>query len=386
MKRILVNIPTTQNDKISPDWLRILRFFQSKGCEIFVNAGIFVKKLNPIGDVYQFEWLDENERRKLTEKRAKTKIGFMFHALRRFFATLKNSRRIIDENGINVVYAPSSVFDFVIYPFYLKIRGKKIKWATSLANLVPFTDPGNRLIRFLAWIFFQAGILLMCRADAVFAPTLEIRDYLLRRGFPYKKVVETGFAVENEMIEKANRIEGLNIDALFIGRINETKGIFDMLKVLDIVTKKHPDFQLAIVGDGDKNTKKKFKKKIAELDLKKNVRFFGFVAGKRKYDIIKSARSFWFLSVSKSESFGMALLEAVCSGIPAFTYDLPQFSRIYKNGEVDISSKGDYELVSQKIIKLFEDGNFSNEKGKLLIGKYSWEKIAEIEYNAIKNL
>ena len=30
--------------------------------------------------------------------------------------------------------------------------------------------------------------------------------------------------------------------------------------------------------------------------------------------------------------------------------------------------------------------NFSNEKGKLLLGKYSWKKAADLEFKAIKNI
>ena len=122
------------------------------------------------------------------------------------------------------------------------------------------------------------------------------------------------------------------------------------------------------------------------MDLENKVQFLGFRTGQEKFNIIKSTKCFWFLSVSGSESFGVALLEAVCSGIPAFAYDLPQFSRIYQNGEIDISPKSDYKLVAQKVIKLFENGNLSNERGKMLLDKYSWEHVAEIEYNAIRSL
>lgn len=384
--RILANLPTLQHGRILPPWLRIFKVFQSRGGEIFVNAGHFVKKLDPIENVHNFKWLTEEESKTLQKDKTATKTGFLLHSIRRNFLALKNSKKILKENQFDVIYTPSSVLDFVVFPFFLKLTGRKIKWVTTFANIVPFTDPGNKIVRFLAGIFFQMSLRMLKRADVVFASTPEIMDYLINRGFDRKKVVLTGFGVESDLIEKAEAGDKYDIDALFVGRINETKGIFDMLKALEIIRKKYPDFQLAILGEGDARTKENFKKEIKRRALENNVKFLGYLDGGGKYNIIKSAKCFWFLSVSKSESFGVALLEAVSSGISAFAYDLPQFSRIYQNREVDISPKGDYRLVAQKVIRLFESGDFSNERGKLLLGKYSWEKMAEIEYHAIENL
>ena len=386
MQRILVNLVSLQHEHILYPWLRILRVFQLHGCEISVNTGVFVKKLDPIEDVYLFQWLSPEEKKLLEKDKTTTKIGFMFHSLKRNFLALRNSRKILTQSGTDVIYTPSSVLDFVIYPYWLKITGKKIKWATTLANIVPRRDEGNKIIRFLAWIFFRISLRLIRRADVVFASTPEIKGYLLKKGFPENKVVETGFAVENEMIEMARVDDRYKIDALFVGRINETKGIYDMLEVLQIVKRKYPDFQLVFMGGGDATTKKKFQREMKETRLENNVQFLGYKDGMEKYNILKSAKSFWFLSMSESESFGVALLEAVCSGIPAFAYDLPQFVRLYPDGEVDISPKGDYKAVAEKVIKLFKSGNFRNEKGEKLLGKYSWEKIAEMEYEEIRKM
>lgn len=386
MKKVLVNIVTLQHDKILPPWLRIFKVFQSHGCEVFINTGYFVKKLGPIENVYEFEWLTGEENKILSKDKTATKFGFLFHSLKRNFITLKNIQKILGVEHFDVVYTPSSVLDFIILPFYLKITGKKIKWATTLANIVPFSDPGNKITRFLAWIFFQISIQMIGRADVIFVSTPELMDYLIGRRFNKKKLVLTGFGIESDLIKKSKPDEKYKIDALFVGRINETKGIYDMLKVLNIVRKSYPNFQLAIVGEGDEETEACFKEKIKNLDLGSNIQFLGYKNGMEKYNIIKSAKCFWFLSVSKSESFGVALLEAVCSEIPSFAYDLAQFPRIYQNGEVDISPKGNYKTVAQKVIKLFESGNFDNEKGKNLLARYSWEKIAETEYTAINNL
>lgn len=386
MKKVLVNIVTLQHDKILPPWLRIFKVFQSHGCEVSINTGYFVKKLGPIEDVYEFGWSAEEEEKRLRQDETKTKFGFLLHCLKRNLLVIKNSRKNLRICDFDVIYTPSAVLDFVAYPFFLKLTGKKIKWVTTLANVVPLTDPGDKITRFLAWIFFQISIQMIGRADVIFVSTPELMDYLIGRRFNREKLVPTGFGIESDLIKKAKPEEKYKIDALFVGRINETKGIYDMLKVLKIIIKKFPNFQLAIMGEGDAKTKKHFKKEIKRLDLENNVKFLGYRNGMEKYNIIKSAKSFWFLSVSKSESFGVALLEAVCSGIPSFAYDLPQFSRIYQSGEVDISPKGDHRAVAKKVIELFEKSNFCNEKGKLLVDKFSWEKIAETEYAAINNL
>jgi glycosyltransferase involved in cell wall biosynthesis len=386
MKKILVNLPTLQHGDILPPWLRTFKVFQSHGCEIFLNTGYFVKKLGLIEDVYDFRWITEEEEKILQKDKTDTKIGFLLHSLKRNLLVLKNSRKILETDHFDAIYTPSAVLDFVIFPFYLKIRKKRIKWITTLANIVPFSDPGNKFLRFLAWLFFEISIYMIRKADIIFASTPEIRDYQIKRRFPEKKLALTGFGIEADLIEKAKPDARYRIDALFTGRINETKGIYDMLKVLKIVREKYPHFQLAIMGEGDAKTKADFEKEIKRLRLENNIQFLGYKNGMEKYDIIKSAKCFWFLSVSRSESFGVALLEAICSGIPAFTYSLPQFSWLYPNGEVDISPKGDYKLVAKKVIQLFDNGNFINEKGKLLLGKYSWERVAEIEYSAINNL
>jgi hypothetical protein len=189
--RILINLPTLQHGKILPPWLRMFKTFQSQGAEIFVNTGPFVKRLDLIEDAYGLEWLSEGEEKRLSQDETKTKIGFLLHCLKRNWLVLRNSRKILKICDFDAVYTPSSVLDFVVYPFVLKVTGKKIKWATTVANIVPFTDPGNRIIRLLAGIFFQISLRMARKADIVFAHTPEVMDYLLKRKFNEKKLVLT---------------------------------------------------------------------------------------------------------------------------------------------------------------------------------------------------
>jgi glycosyltransferase involved in cell wall biosynthesis len=384
MKKVLINFVTIYREGFMVLWLLKLRKLQELGLDLYINGAIFVKRIDLInGDIYSFN--DKFEEIKKIPEIKLTKFGYIGYSIKRNIKALKNYKRIFKGN-FDIIYSPSSVLDLVLFPFIAKILGKKIKWATVFDNTVPFTDPGNKIIRFLAWLFFQISVLLIRKADVVFVSTPELMEYLIKRNFDKNKLVQTNFAIEGDLIKQAKPDERFNIDMLFIGRINETKGIYDMLKALEIIKKKYLDFQFAIMGRGDEVTERQFKNKIKEMGLEKNIQFLGYRNGQEKFNIIKSSKCFWFLSVSKSESFGMALLEAVCSGLPAFVYDLDPFKRIYRNNEVFMFKKNDYKAVAKKVIDVFDKKQFENKTGELLVDKYSWDRIAEIEYEKLKNL
>jgi glycosyltransferase involved in cell wall biosynthesis len=384
MKKILVNFVTL--GKTGIDTPRLLKFqeLEKLGGEWHLFSGEFLKKMQLIGkDIYLFN-KNFSELEKLSDP-GKTKIRFLFFALKRNIRALRFLKEVKKEK-YDLIYSPAAVLDLILFPFIYKMFDRKVKWVVVFDNLVPFWDPGNKFIRFLAWFFYRISLFLIRKADCVFVISKDLQEYLLKKGFSREKIVLSTNGVDNELIEKARPDLRYNIDALFMGRINETKGIYDMLKALDLVRRKYPHFQLAIMGEGDEVTEKQFKKKIKEMGLENNVKFLGFRSGIEKFNILKSAKCFWFLSVSESESFGVALLEAVVSGIPTFAYDLPQFHWLYPNGEVNILPKGDWQAVARQVIELFEKGNFINEKGKKLLGKYSWKKAAKVEYEVIKNL
>jgi len=374
---ILINGLTIEEGNIVP-LLQKIKFWQKQENTIVIVGNEKLKreigKLRIINSNYTFIKVQNT-------KNIKTKQDLIFEGLKRNIKILRTARGC---GNFNVVYTISSVLDLIIFPFFLKRANKKIKWVTVFDNTVPLNDPGNKIIRFLAWTFFHISLVLLKKADCIFVISEDLKRYLIKKGFDKEKIILTGNAVEADLIKKARKSQKYNHDALFVGRINETKGIYDMLRVLKVVKKKYPNFQLAIMGRGDDLTEEKYKNEIKRKNLEKNVKFLGYKTGLEKFNIFRSSKCFLFLS--ESESFGIALLEAVCCGLPAFAYNLSPYKHIYKNNEVIISKKHDYKSVAEKVIQLFENKNFENKKGKLLINKYSWDKIAKIELSSLRAL
>lgn len=379
--KILINGITLENANLIPLLLKVKNWQNFKTEIVFVGNKNFKEKINElkiIGKNYKFIEIT-------SDKEILTKFQLIFDGFKRNIKLIKKfDKNFLIKNSFDVVYTISSVLDLIIFPFFVKMENPKIKWATVFDNIVPLNDPGNKLVRFSAWLFFQISLFLLKKADCIFVISEDLKNYLIRKGFDSKKIVLTGNAVEGDLIKKAKRDPRYKIDALFVGRINETKGIYDMLEVLEIVKNKYPSFKLAIMGKGDLNTEKKYKEEIRKRGLTKNIQFLGFKSGLEKFNIIKSSKIFLFLS--RSESFGIALLEAVCCGLKCFAYDLPAYRNIYKNNEVLFFKKGDFISVANSIIETFEKKDFKNQNGKLLLNKFSWDKIAEIEFNSFKKI
>lgn len=382
-KKLLINIVNLDANGVQIIWLIKFKKLESLGFELWINGGDFLQKISlKHKDVYTF---NQSLKRKLdkTSIRIISKFGYIVYVFKKNLTAWRSLDKIRRQK-YSVVYSPSSVLDLIIIPFLLKHYDRNLIWVTVFDNAVPFLGTGNKLVRFLAWLFFQISVELLRRADRIFAVTPYLKAYLIRRGFSPDKIFITGNAVEADLISKAKSNRKYKIDALFMGRINEKKGIFDLLEVLKIVRKKMPGFKLGILGQGDKPTEDAFKLRIKKMGLEKNIVFFGYIAGIEKYNLIKSAKVFWFFS--HDESFGVALLEAVCCGKPALAYDLPPYREIYKNKEIKTFKFADYRSIAKETLGIFKVKSFKNQAGEKLLNDYRWEKIVATEYNSFKKL
>jgi len=315
------------------------------------------------------------------DKPVTSKFQFIFEALKRNLISISYIPKIKDK--YQVIHSISSMLDFIIFPYFLKLYNPRIVWVTVFDNIVPLTDPGNIIIRFLAWVFFNISLIFLKKVDTIFVISTDLKRFLIKHHFQKDKIVVTGNGVDVELLKKAKKDPKIKIDSLYIGRINETKGIYHMLKALKQIVKTYPKFQFAIMGRGDTTSEGQFKNEVKKLNLTNNVQLLGYKRGLEKFSIIKSSKCFWFLSISRSESFGIALMEAVCCNLPAITYDLPIFKKIYKNNEITQCPKGDIDAVVKATFDVLNNKQSRSDTNRKLLHKYSWDKIAQMELKSI---
>ncbi len=381
-KKILINVVNLDSKGIQIPWLVKLKKLESHGLSLYINGGESVFKTSlKDKDIYTFNDKIKKHLNSISMQRL-SKFGYIRYALLKNIRSLKKLS-IISKGNFKAVYSPSSVMDLIIIPYLLKKKNKNIVWVSVFDNTVPLKGPGSKIVRFLAWLFYRISLQMLRQADRIFVVTPELMRNLISMNFDRERLILTGNAVEANLIKKSKANRKFRTDALFMGRINEKKGIYDLLEVLKIVTKKIPSFNLGILGDGDAPTMTAFKSKIKRMKLWDNVIFFGYRNGVEKYSVIKSAKMFWFFS--HDESFGVALLEAVCCGRQALAYPLKPYSEIYMDDEIKQFAFHDYGAIAKESIKLHKNEKVNKAGEKLLI-KYSWDKIVDTEYKSFKKL
>lgn len=374
--KILINGITLDSANTTPLLINI-KYWQEHNCQVdIIGNKILKKNITSQKIIKPFNYIYINENSPLTSKLKLILVGFKRNLI--LIRSIKNYL-----NKYSIIHSRSSVLDLIIFPYFLKFFDKKIKWTSVFDNTVSLIGSGKVIDRVLAFMFFQISLIFLKKADSIFVISIDLKKFLLSKGFNKAKIILTGNAIEKNLIIKANQKNKI-FDAIYVGRINESKGIYDLLEVLKIVRKTLPKFQLAIMGEGDIPSKQKFLQLIANNHLQKNIKLLGYKTGADKFSLIKSSKTFWFFS--HGESFGIALLEAVCCGLKAFTYQLQPFRVIYKNHEIYQFKFRDYQIIAKSIIKVFKSKNFLNKNGLKLLDKYDWNRIAQIELNTFQKI
>ena len=333
---------------------------------------------------------------------SKVKLIFGIWFSRKYYKEIK---QIVEENNIDIVH---------VHNFYPLLTPSIFKAAKDAGAKVVHTLHNYRLWC-ISGIFYRdgygicelcvknrfslAGILNKCYRKSLlqslvaqlsfwfyrFSKVFDNIDYFfVLTEFQKEKVKSLGIN-QNRIIFKPN---SLNVDFdiqnkkngyIYVGRLEESKGIYELLEVWDTLDDK---YILTIIGSGSIEDELKLKYN------KKNIIFKGKCS--RKETLENISKSKYLIQPSLLyETFGLTIIEAMSYGVPVIGFDIgtrSDFITDKVNGF--IASKDNLKNIIQKSFDYIDYELLSNNailKAKEFENDYVIEKQIEIYKDILGN-
>lgn len=291
------------------------------------------------------------------------------------FLTLKKKRERIDW-----VYAfTNSLPDLLPALRARRVNGARLAVYIQLTVTPKKGEKRGIISGFLVWLDRIVTLRLMKRyADVIFVFNQPDREELIARGIEEERVKVLNYGVDLAEIKAAGEAPK-RYDGIFLGRLAESKGIFDLMEIWKAVCAEFPQARLAIIGAGLPEMVEKLRKKIKRAGMENNILVLGALYGREKYEMLKSGRV--FLNPSYQESWCITMAEAMACGLPALAYYLDVYDKIYGEAIITVPRGNRVELAA-KAIDLFRQPDLyrlQKERGLALVEKYDWRRSAKQE-------
>ena len=236
----------------------------------------------------------------------------------------------------------------------------------------------NKFLYPFLWLFDQYIIRQIKKCDKFVVLTRA--DYN-----DWKKCIQNIELIPNPITYIPNDISLLDAKKIIsVGRLTHQKGYDLLIESWSIVSKKHPDWELYIYGDGSDRL-------VLESSINQK-KLSNIYLCKATHDIYnKYLDSSIFVMSSRYEGFGLVLIEAMSCGLPCISFDCPSGPAeiitheyngiIVENGNINKLADGICYLIENEVIRKEMGKNAKNS-----IFRYKKENIMSLWDNLFCNL
>jgi glycosyltransferase involved in cell wall biosynthesis len=285
--------------------------------------------------------------------------------------------RELQRTNTATVYVPTSEVPWVTF------AGVGLAWI--FGKRLVLTNHNTRLVHARA-VFGMVGRFLWhvhARADCVIAVSSAIAEELGAMGI--RRNVQrssNGFTRSNH---PNNRVMPKQ-SAIYIGRLELGKGIYDLIDVWRLVHAEVPGASLRLVGHSTSSARAKFVTRSESLGLDSAIDLLGVVSDERKWQLLSESCVCLFLS--HIEGWGFVPIEALSLGVPVVLYDLPCY-RESLHGLIGVYrvSTGDVAAAASQVIELLSLDKVEYMKLshsiKIKFDYPNWSQIASKELSLI---
>ena len=187
----------------------------------------------------------------------------------------------------------------------------------------------------------------------------ETREYI-KLGANLQSIYRLDNPVELEKFEIKTRTDILEKNGisknqnflLFLGRINEKKGIELLVDAFSHISKKQESLLLVIAGSGTKQYENKIGEMVKKKGLDKKIIFTGLVSDDEKLELLESASL--FVLTSHSDVHPIAVQDALAMGLPVVITQACDYPEVKEYDAGEIVEENSTQ-ISNVILKVLSD-------------------------------
>ena len=270
---------------------------------------------------------------------------------------IKKIRELNSKKKVNVVHTHTvfSSLPLAIFKFLLPENCKLVYTSHNPAWIVPKKDLDilNRIIK-------RIESFIIRKSDYVTTVTDTMKENIIKETkIPSKKIKRiynfvdrSKFSGHGKEWKERKGIEGPII--LFVSKLIPNKGVKYLIRSASLVKKEIPNVKYVVVGpiSFEYENENPWIKLVKELGLEGTVVFTGALPEDELPLAYASADVFCFPTLR--ESFGIVLIEAMASGLPFITTNIPVVKEVVENNAIFVEPKN-HKKIAKELIKLLKD-------------------------------
>ena len=232
----------------------------------------------------------------------------------------------------------------------------------------------------------QFSLRLLRKSHLLMIDNQQLTEDLVKKGINKNLISVQPGGVDLNQFKQIKPDPSFYSDALFVGRLQPHKGVFDTIQIWQKVTQKITQAQLIILGHGPNQVVKNLRDEIHKANLGQKIKIISYIYDRQKFlKYFKGTKMLLFLD--HEAGFGLVVAEAMAAGLPVIAYNLPIFGTVYQKGFLTASLE-DTSTISSYIINLLNSSEkyskLSQEAYKESV-KFDWSNVSRRFYKTLSD-